>query len=279
MYLYATPFELGWIDAGVRTRYLHAGQPGRPPLVMLHGTGGSLDSFCANVGPLSRQFDCYALDFIGSGLSEKPDRDYEIRDYVGQVRLFMQARGLASAFFLTVSLGSWVAAQLALDHPELVRGVVMLAASGLKTDAKVSAEIRRARKQAVEDPTWQNVKAIFSELIFDEKNRIDDLVAIRQALYRQAGMKTTIDHILCLQDPSIRARNLIDEARWRAIAAPVLVVGSREDEELFLSTSRTIAKLIPKGRYVEMSEVSHWAHFEKPDEINAMVVDFAASLA
>jgi len=276
LHLYDVPFELRWVDVGgIRTRLLHAGESAKPALIMLHGTGGSLDSFCANIGPLSRHFDCYAFDLVGSGLSDKPDHDYEIAHYVEHVRRFMATLGIPRAFFLTVSLGSWITARLAIEHPALVQGAVMLAASGLKTDARVSAEIRRARKQAVEDPTWANVKAIFSELIFSERNRVDDLVAIRQALYRQPGMKKTIDHILCLQDPAIRARNLIDEEDWRRIEAPILVVGSLEDEELFLSTSRTIAKLIPNGTYVEMSEVGHWAHFEKPDEINRIVVDFA----
>ena len=42
--------------------------------------------------------------------------------------------------------------------------------------------------KAVEDPNWESIKAMFDHLIADERNRLPDLVALRQAIYRQPGM-------------------------------------------------------------------------------------------
>lgn len=242
---------------GIRTRLLHAGEIQKPALIMLHGTGGRPRQLLRQHGPLSRHFDCYAFDLVGSGLSDKPDHDYEIAHYVEHVRRFMATLGIPRAFFLTGSAGSSDSGTTGHRAPRPRTGCGD--AGGIRAQDRCSS-LRRNPPRAEASgrgSTWANVKAIFSELIFSERNRVDDLVAIRQALYRQPGMKKTIDHILCLQDPAIRARNLIDEEDWRRIEAP-LVVGSLEDEELFLSTaSRTIAKLIPNC--MEMSEVGHWA--------------------
>ncbi len=76
-------FTQDWVDAGgVRTRYIRAGQPESPALIMLHGTAGSHEGFCANLGAHAEHFNCFAIDLVGAGLTDKPDHDYEISTYV-----------------------------------------------------------------------------------------------------------------------------------------------------------------------------------------------------
>ena len=80
-----TPFRQAWIDAGeLKTRFIQAGDPSKPPLVMLHGTAGSLENFAANIAAHARHFNCIAFDMIGSGMTDKPDYDYETEHYVTQ---------------------------------------------------------------------------------------------------------------------------------------------------------------------------------------------------
>ena len=72
-HLHATPHQLRWIDAGgVRTRMLEAGQPDAPPLLLLHGTAGSLENFCANIATFAAHFRVIAIDMLGCGLTDKP---------------------------------------------------------------------------------------------------------------------------------------------------------------------------------------------------------------
>ncbi len=273
--LMTVPFEQRWVDAsGIATRYARAGAPDAPAVILLHGTAGSWEGFCANLGPLSQRFQCFALDMVGSGFSDKPDHDYEIKDYVAHVRAFMRAVGLESASLVGCSLGSWVAARFALTHPECVDKLVLLSAAGLFANASNMDRIRSRRTAAVEDPSWQNIKPIFDHLIHDEHNRIDDIIAVRQAVYRQPGMVQAMQHVLCLQDPEIRQRNLLTEDEWRSITAPTLVVGSLADKDEYLETARRVSTLIPNARYEPMEKVGHWPHFEDPDRFNPLCIDF-----
>jgi 2-hydroxy-6-oxonona-2,4-dienedioate hydrolase len=268
-------FRQGFVDVdGVRTRYVQAGSRHAPAVVMLHGTAGSWEGFCANVGPHAEHFNVFALDMVGSGFSSRPDIDYEIPLYVRHVRGFLQAMGVSRASLIGCSLGAWIAARFALTHPEATDRIVLLSAAGLYANASNMNRIRNVRSKAVEDPSWGNIKPIFDHLLYKEESRIPDIVAVRQAVYRQPGMLETMGHILCLQDPDVRPRNLITEAEWRGLAAPALVIGSLGDKDEYLETARKVARLMPNASYVEMPDVGHWPQFEDPATFNPLSIAF-----
>lgn len=268
-HLREVPFTQGFLDVdGVRTRYAEAGPKDAPVVMMLHGTGGHWETFAANLGPYSQHYRCIALDMVGNGFSDKPDTDYEVAVYVQHVRAAMAAMGVERASFIGVSLGSWVAARLAHDHPEQVQALIFLATAGLIATRTNMDRIRAERTKAVNDPSWASISAMFEHLIADPANRIDDLVALRQAVYGLPEMKTAIDHILILQDPEVRDRNLLSEAEWSAITAPAFVVASGKDHNEYANTSRRVAALMPNARLFEMPAVRHWPHFEDPATFN-----------
>ena len=85
-YLNTVPHKLAFLDAGgVRTRYLEAGNPDGPVVLLLHGTAGSLENYCANYGPLARTHSVIGIDMLGCGYTDKPDRPYLIPDYAAHV--------------------------------------------------------------------------------------------------------------------------------------------------------------------------------------------------
>lgn len=274
-HLYRTPFRLGFVDAGgVRTRYLEAGDPEAPALVMLHGTGGSFETFCKNIAAHAAHFRVLAPDMVGNGFSGKPDIDYEIPVYVRHVLDFMDALGVRRASFVGVSLGAWVAVKLASMHPERVDKLTLLAASGLIANRETMQRIRSQRSRATETPTWDGVRAIFNNLLHDPATLIDDVVAVRLLSYRLPEAKQAMAHILCLQDYGIRVRNLLSEDEWRAIKAPVLLIAAVDHDDDYLKTAKRVATLLPNARYVEMPGVNHWGHFEKPEAFNEINLRF-----
>jgi 2-hydroxy-6-oxonona-2,4-dienedioate hydrolase len=274
-HLMRTEFRQAWIDAGgIKTRFAQAGDPSAPALIMLPGTASSWETFCANLEAHARHFNCLALDMIGSGFSDKPDKDYEIADYVTHILAFMDAIGVTRASFIGVSLGAWIAARLASSRPERVNKIVLLAASGMLAHTQTMDRIRSTRTKAVDDPSWENIKAVFEPLIYDERDRIPDLISVRQAVYKLPTMKRAMEHILCLQDPEIRRRNLVHEDDWRRIQAPTLIVLAPDDSETFYQTGRRALEIVPNARSIEIHKAKHWPHFEKPGEFNEASLSF-----
>jgi len=267
-----------WVDVnGVSTRIAEAGRVASPALVLLHGTGGHWEAYAANLGPLSEHFHCIAIDMVGNGFTDKPDYDYEIPVYVSHVAGVLDALGVRTASFIGMSLGAWVAARFALDHPERTGKLILQSPAGLIATAENMARIRAERTRAVDDPSWDSIKAMFDHLIADEANRIPDIIALRQAIYRLPQTRQAIDHLLILQDPAARDRNLISPEQWSSIQAPTLVVASGKDHSEYQSTASRVARYIPNSEVLEMPAVRHWPAFEDPATFNAAALRYLLS--
>ena len=279
LYLKELDFRQGFVEVTVngvpvRTRYAEAGEPDKPHVILLHGTGGHWETFAPNFAALSQHFHCVAIDMVGNGFSDKPDYDYEIAVYVEHVLGVMDHFGMASAGFVAMSLGAFVASAMSVRHPERVDRVILMSPAGRESSASNMARIRAERTRAVNEPTWESLHAVFAHLIADEANRLPDLIGLRQAIYRREDTRNTIDRLLILQDEKVRDRNLISDEEWRTIAAPVMVVASGRDHGVYQDTARTIADLIPNAEILEMASVRHWPHFEDPEAFNSAAVEF-----
>jgi len=270
-----TSFSQGWLDArGIRTRYLHAGEPGRPPLLLLHGVGGHAEAYARNLAAHGRHFDTWAIDMIGHGWSDKPDHPYEIAHYVDHVLRVMDARGWERAHVSGESLGGWVASRLAADHPDRVGRVVLNTAGGSQADPVVMARIRAISTQAAEDPSPAFIRARVEWLMKDKADATPDLVACRRAIYSQPRFPRAMANAMVLQDMAVRTRNLITPADYGRIAAPTLVLWTSDDPTADVTEGRRIAGMIPGATFVVMDGCGHWPQWEDTATFDRLHVNF-----
>lgn len=268
-------FEQGYLQAGdVRTRFLHAGNPDLPPLILLHGTGGHAETYTRNLIQHGERFNTYAIDMIGHGYSTKPDKDYEISDYVEHLKDVIDALDFDKIYLSGESLGGWVAARFALTYPGRLERMVLNTTGGATLNPEVMARIKSLTLAAVEDPTWTNVKTRLEWLMADPATVTDDLIACRQAIYQQPGMLETMVHILCLQETEIRRRNNLTDEEWFAISHPTLVVWTTKDPTGDVTVGQKISDLIPGAEFVVLENCGHWPQFEDPERFNQMQLEF-----
>ena len=273
--LRAGAFEQGYLNAdGYRTRYLHAGSKGLPPLILLHGTGGHAECYTRNLIQHGTHFDTYAIDLVGHGYSDKPSFPYEIDTYVEHVRAVIDTLGFAKIRLSGESLGGWIGARFALKYPTRVERLVLNTTGGATMNPDVMQRIKMLTMAAVENPTWDTVKARLEWLMADPATVTDDLIACRQAIYKSPGMREAMPHILCLQEPDIRLRNNLTDAEWRAIKAPTLVLWTDKDPTAAAEVGEKIASLIPNSQFALMKHCGHWPQFEDPATFNALHIKF-----
>ncbi len=273
--LRAGAFAQGYLTAGgYRTRYLHAGQHGQPPLIFLHGTGGHAECYSRNLLAHGEHFDTYAIDLIGHGYSDKPSFPYEIDVYVEHVRAVIDTLGFNQIRLSGESLGGWVAARFALKYPERVTQIVLNTTGGATMNLEVMQRIKTLTMAAVVTPTWDTVKARLEWLMADPATVTDDLIACRQAIYQAPGMLEAMPHILCLQEPDIRARNNLTDDEWRAIKAPTLVLWTDKDPTAAVEVGERITSLIPNSAFALMIGCGHWPQFEDPETFNTLHLRF-----
>lgn len=272
-----TAFSQGWLDAGgTRTRYLHAGRAGLPPLLLLHGVGGHAEAYARNLAAHGQYFDTWAIDLIGHGWSDKPDQALEIAHYVEHVLRFMDARGWQRAHVSGESLGGWVASRLAADHPDRVERIVLNTAGGSRAEPAVMARIKSLSLRAATDPSWEFIQARLEWLMADKSAVNDDLIACRQAIYAQPGFERAMENAMVLQDMEVRTRNLIRPQDYARIRARTLVLWTSHDPTADVTEGRRIADMIPGALFAVMQNCGHWPQWEDRATFDRWHINFLA---
>ena len=159
----------------------NAGDASKPTLIMLHGITGHAEAYVRNLRSHAEHFSCWAIDFIGHGYSVKPNHPLEVKHYIEQVIAFLDAIGVEKAYFTGESLGGWVTAQLAIDHPERGERIVLNTMGGTMANPQVMERLYTLSMEAAKDPSWDRVKARLEWLMADPTMVTDDLIKTRQA--------------------------------------------------------------------------------------------------
>jgi pimeloyl-ACP methyl ester carboxylesterase len=117
-----------WVN-GVRVHFKREGSG--PPLLLLHGSGSSLQAFDPIADDLKTVCEVIRLDLPAFGLTgPRPDRDYRIEAYVYFVEEFLSGLGLDKVNVAGNSLGGNIAWNLAIEFPQKVQKLILMNATG-----------------------------------------------------------------------------------------------------------------------------------------------------
>ena len=114
---------------GRRLRYVVAGDDTLPALLFLHGSPGSISYYSRRYSDssLNGRFRMYAVDRPGYGYSGLGDPEPSIQKQSEMIRPLLDSLNKARHPIIVVgsSYGASIACRLAMDHPELVDGLVL----------------------------------------------------------------------------------------------------------------------------------------------------------
>lgn len=112
---------------GLRMYYELAGAG--PPLVLIAGLGLDLSECGQLIDALAAHHRVLAFDNRGAGRTDKPDEPYSISQLAADTAGLMRALGIERAHVVGMSLGGRIALELAFQHPERVRSLVLVSTS------------------------------------------------------------------------------------------------------------------------------------------------------
>jgi 2-hydroxy-6-oxonona-2,4-dienedioate hydrolase len=230
----------------------------------------------SNIGPLSEVCHVLAFDYLGTGLSDKPDHLFGINDYVKHVSDFMDAKHVERASLLGLSLGTWVAMGFYARYPDRVEKIILSSPVGMiPLPRGLSNEVRQQRLDAINNPTWETVRKIFDPMLLNDATKIDDIILIRQNIYRQPEMARSALNILPLfTDPDFSDQNLIPESVFSNCKTPVLLMNCPDGVDPTHESFLRAQALMPDAEVVDIHHSLHWPQFESPAEFNDAVIAF-----
>ena len=255
---------------GTRIRYIDVGRGA--PVVFLHGLGASIYAWRRNLAAVAAAgFRVIAFDNRGFGLSDKPPAPYDNAAYARLAIALMDSLRLTDAVLVGHSMGGAIAAQVAIDYPPRVRGLVLVGSAGL--GAREPLLFRVAR--------WP----LLGPAALALRGR-GFTARLLRSTYFDPGKVTEADvdqyYAPVAQPEYGRAlRGVLQQFRFTAlegrldrIAAPTLVLWGEDDRWVPMGLGRALAAGITRSAFVSVPHAGHSVQEEAPDEVNHLVIRF-----
>jgi len=194
---------------------------------------------------------------------------------VADTAALIEQLGLAPVRLVAVSMGSYIAQELMLARPDLVSQAALMATRGRHDRAREffgRAEMD-LMDAGVRLPVKYSAKLRVMEG-FSPKTLNDDR-AVEEWIDTFTMWPTT-------STPGVRAQFGIAPENnrlpaYQAITASVLVIGFADDLVLPPHLGAEVAAAIPNGKYVEIADTGHLGFLERPDAVNAAILNFFAN--
>jgi pimeloyl-ACP methyl ester carboxylesterase len=246
---------------GVGIFYEVAGEG--PPLVLLHANPFDHTMWLYQLAHFSRRYTVLAPDLRGYGRSDKPETPFTFADMAGDILGVIRDRGYGRVALAGVSIGATLALALALDHPALVRALVLV--GGEAGNPPIFARL-------AEDYAARPL----AEQRRDHIHMIADADFARSALGRhliEAALETTPELSGMAIAGIFRARAEVDlRARLGEVAVPTLVVNGATD--VSLESGLYTASRIAGAAHRIVPRAGHLCCLENPAEFDRVVLDF-----
>jgi pimeloyl-ACP methyl ester carboxylesterase len=243
-------------------------------VVLLHGGAVDRRMWHPQVGPLAATHRVIALDARGHGRSSTPTEPFRHGD-----DLAVLLRETGPAHLVGLSMGASTALDTALEHPGLVRSLVISGAGpseGRPYDPwTVEVQARWARKAAEGDlEGWLDV---FGELTVGPHRTASDVAPGVLAQLREMARDTVLRHVVRADGITPPPELLPVERGWERLAelaVPVLAIAGALDAADHVGLTRRTARTAPRGRFVSLDGAAHYPNLERPREWDAVVAEF-----
>ena len=246
------------------------------PVLFIAGRGGAGRTWHLHQVPAFQRAGYRVVTFDNRGIGATETAEgFTTATMVADTAALIEKLDLAPVRIVSVSMGSYIAQELMLARPELVSSAVLMATRGRedRTREFSRAAERDLHAAGVELPPSYDAKLrllkSFSPKTLNDDAKVRDWID----MFTMWPTKLT---------PGLKAQ--IDVApdgnrlsAYRSIAAPVLVIGFADDIMLPPHLGREVAQALPNGRFLQIPDTGHLGFIERPEAVNAAILEFFGS--
>jgi pimeloyl-ACP methyl ester carboxylesterase len=267
---------------GVHCAYLEAGPSDAPPVLLLHGLGGTNASMLPLIGDLARDHRVLAPDFPGFGGSGAPRWRYRASDLAAWVRAFQADLGADTAAIVGNSLGGRVAIETALTSPEAVTRMVLLCPSpAFRRMRQFVPLVHLLSPDTVilPQPVPHRIVVRSIRAFFAQPDRLpdpwydaaaDEYLRIMRSYGHRRAFYAALRQIYL--EPAYGENGFWD--RLPGLDAPTLFVWGDSDWLVPSSFGRHVVAAVPHAESVVLPECGHVPQFEHPGPTIDLVREF-----
>jgi pimeloyl-ACP methyl ester carboxylesterase len=242
------------------------------PLVYFHSAGG--ETVIPVLETLAATYEVVIPVFPGFGESEGIEEIDGIEDAVFHLLEVWSALKLDAPAIVGLSLGGWLALELATRYPEKAGKLVLVNPVGLHLEGAPIAEMFGRSPAELAEMLFADQSHPIAAMMHqvadfqgDVGKQVEIPLELVLPLWKALGATAKLGWDPYLHNPKLRSR-------LRRVTAPVLVVAGRQDGLVPLAHAETYARELPDARLVVLDDAAHWLPLERPDELARLVHEF-----
>jgi len=248
-----------------------------PPLLFVHGLGGCWQNWLENLPHFARDHRVIAVDLPGFGASQMPAEPISVAGYARTLDRLCDALALDAAAVVGNSMGGFVAAELAIAHPQRVERLVLVSAAGLQIAELHLGTVLRALALTRAD----RVVGVYGGWVAAHAETVARRTRLRRLMFAGiARHPEVVPWPLVAEQaqgfgrpgflPALRAMVSYPlRDRLGEIACPALVVWGENDRLVPLRDADVFQRLIPDARKLVYPDTGHVPMLERPARFNA----------
>jgi pimeloyl-ACP methyl ester carboxylesterase len=244
----------------------------RGTVLLLCGIGAKRQGWYRQLPALGRCYRTLVLDYRDVGDSGPAREQYSIRDLAEDVYGLAQALDVPRASLIGISMGGFIALELALAHPEFVERLILVVTSAggathIATSREVMGALMPGEEEVESGEGARRVCSLVSGPGFaaDHPEAIEDFVEIARHNPMHVGAYLR-------QLAACRAHDVAD--RLGEITAPTLVVHGEADPLVRVENGRHLAASIRGAKLIVYQGVGHIPEVECYERFNADLLAF-----
>jgi pimeloyl-ACP methyl ester carboxylesterase len=264
--------------------YRDAGDPPAEPLLLIHGVGGSSLAWVPLFAHLSAKYRVIAPDLLGHGQSDKPRADYSLGAFAVWLRDFLDRLDIPAATMVGHSLGGGVALQLAYQHRQYLRRLVLVNSGGLGSDVSMPLRLLSTPGAELLLPVIASRPAMFvghgvlsllaaGGLAESPKTqeRWRKYFALADPLGRHAFLRT-LRSVVDLRGQTVSALN-----RLPNLDVPTLIIAGARDPVIPASHAQAAHAALPGSRLEIIDEAGHHPMLDCPATLAGLIDEFVGA--
>ncbi len=258
-------------------------------IVMLHGMGDNSKMWWNQEGPITLDYRIIYFDMVGHGQTDRPKTAFtipQLAEYAYELYLMAKSQITADLevpsdmawmmkpyYWLGYSWGGRIATEVTINHPDIVKGLIIANSNPIPSQPSPEALKRREemlallRKNDIKKYAEMATEAAFSPN-FKQKNpkAYDQYLKVKQSNKPDGVLRAMEGSIASTQKPDLSQ-----------IKCPVLIIVGEFDKNMGPEQGKQLQAAIAGSKLVVLP-TGHAAAIEAPDQFNQAVKDFIKSV-